>query len=87
MDESRAALLAEYLSEWYEASRREPYFESHKKGLSFYGYWAWEAAAIAVVLEIDDTGLNGTQFYPDDLVAYARKIYSENNNRQSEAEN
>jgi len=87
MDEGRAALLAEYLSEWYQASRREPYFESHKKGLSFYGYWAWEAAAIVVVLGIDDTGLNGTQFYPDDLVAYARKIYSENDNRQSEAEN
>jgi hypothetical protein len=87
MDEGRATLLAEYLSEWYQASRQEPYFESHKKGLSFYGYWAWEAAAIAVVLGIDDTGLNGTQFYPDDLVAYARKIYSENNNRQSEAEN
>jgi hypothetical protein len=83
--DDRAALLAEYLSEWYNASRREPYFESHKKGLSFYGYWAWEAAAIAVVLRIDDTPLKETQFYPGDLVAYARKISIENNDRKNES--
>ena len=85
-NEDRAALLAEYLSEWYQASSKEPYFESHKKGLSFYGYWAWEAAAIAVVLGIDDTDLNETPFYPDDLVVYARKIYSDDINRKSDGE-
>lgn len=75
--EERPSLLKDYLAEWYHASRREPYFDSHKIDSSFLGYWAWEAAAIAVVLDIDDTSLKGTKFYPYDLVAYARSTNSE----------
>lgn len=67
----RPGLLADYLAEWYHASRREPYFDSHKKGSSFLGYWSWEAAAIAFVLDIDDSGVRDAQFYPIDLIAYA----------------
>lgn len=77
--EERPGLLVDYLAEWYHASRREPYFDSHKRGSSFLGYWAWEAAAIAVVLDIDDTALHETEFYPHDLVAYARAISNQKN--------
>lgn len=68
----RPALMSEYLEDWYEASRREPYYNSHKKGTSFHGYWSWEAAAITHVLKIDDAGYRDAKFYPSDLVEFAR---------------
>ena len=70
--EQRAQLMATYLAEWYHASRREPYYDSHEKGSSFVGYWSWEAAAITFVLDIDDSGYRDAAFYPADLVAFAR---------------
>ncbi|WBS04809.1 DUF1911 domain-containing protein [Pseudoduganella sp. SL102] len=69
----RSALVAEYLEDWYEASRREPYFDSHKRGSVFQGYWSWEAAAITIALDIDDTPYRHAQFYPADLVDFARQ--------------
>jgi hypothetical protein len=71
--EDRPALMAEYLEDWYSASRREPYFDSHKRKASFHGYWSWEAAAITVLLDIDDTSYRDAQFYPRDLVDFARQ--------------
>lgn len=69
----RPALMAEYLEDWYSASRREPYFDSHKRKASFHGYWSLEAAAITVLLDIHDTGYRDAQFYPRDLVDFARQ--------------
>lgn len=34
------------------------------------GYWCWEAAAIAKILHIDDSGLEGHEYYPYDLAHY-----------------
>lgn len=68
----RAALMADYLADWYSSSRCEPYFESHKRCDEFRGYWSWEAGAIAVALNIDDAAFRDAQFYPQDLVAFAR---------------
>lgn len=70
--EERPSMMAEYLSEWYVASRREPYFDSHTRD-NFQGYWSWEAAAITVLLDIDDTSYRDASFYPRDLVAFARE--------------
>ena len=64
-------MMSEYLSEWYQASRREPYFDSHDRE-NFLGYWSWEAAAITFLLDIDDTSYRHASFYPRDLVEYAR---------------
>lgn len=75
--EDRPALMTEYLEDWYTASRREPYYDSHKRGDSFHGYWAWEAAAITVLLNIDDTRYRDAQFYPRDLVDFARQAQKE----------
>ncbi|MQA38134.1 DUF1911 domain-containing protein [Rugamonas sp. FT29W] len=72
--ETRSQLMAEYLDDWYHASRREPYYDSHKKGDQFTGYWAWEAAAITYILEIDDASYRSAKFYPADLVDFARSI-------------
>ncbi|QBQ39468.1 DUF1911 domain-containing protein [Pseudoduganella plicata] len=72
--ESRAVLMKEYLADWYEASRREVYYESHKRGEIFTGYWSWESAAITFILDIDDSSYRDMMFYPIDLVDYARSV-------------
>ncbi|CDG83168.1 PoNe immunity protein domain-containing protein [Janthinobacterium agaricidamnosum] len=69
----RPSLMAEYLEDWYEASRREPYYNAHTRDTSFWGYWSWEAAAITYLLEIDDSSYANAQFYPKDLVDFARQ--------------
>lgn len=72
----RPTLMAKYLDEWYTASRREPYFNSHTKGRdhSFLGYWSFEAAAVAYVLDIDDTSFREHEFYPKDLADFAKAL-------------
>ncbi len=72
--ENRSALMKEYLEDWYHASRREGYYDSHKRGDLFTGYWSWEAAAITYLLDIDDSSYRNAKFYPADLVEYARSI-------------
>jgi hypothetical protein len=74
-------MLLQYLEDWYEASRREPYHDQHPKndlrsGRSYYGYWSWEAAAVTWLLNIDDTIYRDHQFYPKDLVDFARQEYT-----------
>ena len=72
--EQRPALMAKYLDEWYHASRREPYVDQHGEADTvFYGYWSWEAAATTIVLGIDDSSYRDMQFYPKDLVDFARQ--------------
>lgn len=71
--EERSTLISEYLEEWYPASRREPYYESHKRGASFTGYWSWEAAAVTLVLNIDDSSYRHAPFYPSDMVEFSRQ--------------
>ncbi|MFV8603946.1 PoNe immunity protein domain-containing protein [Ralstonia pseudosolanacearum] len=74
--EQRSALMAKYLDEWYKASRREPYYDSHTKGRlhSYYGYWSFEAAAIAVELDIDDSSFRDKPFYPAELADFGRSF-------------
>jgi len=81
--EARPQLMAEYLDDWYAASRREPYYDSHKRGPGFTGYWSWEAAAITFLLDIDDSSYRSAEFYPADLVDFARRIeFDEKSNDQ-----
>lgn len=68
----RPELIKAYLLDWYEASRREPYYDSHTRGSSFLGYWAWEAAAMTAALDVDDRSYRDLPFYPRDLVDYFR---------------
>ncbi|MGW8389688.1 PoNe immunity protein domain-containing protein [Pseudoduganella sp. HUAS MS19] len=70
--DARPDLMAEYLKDWYVASRREPYYDSHNRYTSFRGYWSWEAAAITFLLDIDDSSYRTSEFYPADLVDFAR---------------
>lgn len=75
----RPKLILQYLEDWYEASRREPYHDQHpqpdlRSGRSYYGYWSWEAASVTWLLDIDDTIYREHQFYPKDLVDFARSL-------------
>jgi hypothetical protein len=71
----RPALMVRYLDDWYEASRREPYYDQHLEGgFGFYGYWSWEAATTTYLLDIDDSSYRDMDFYPRDLVDYARSL-------------
>ena len=75
--EKRPAMMLQYLEDWYEASRREPYHDQHpqpdiRSGISYFGYWSWEAAAVTWLLDIDDSTYREHQFYPKDLVDFAK---------------
>ena len=72
--EKRADLMVKYMADWYVASRREPYYDSHTPGREhgFYGYWSFEAAAVSIVLDIDDAPYRDHEFYPRDLADFAR---------------
>ena len=72
--EDRPALMAQYMDDWYEASRREPYYRSHTKGRdhNFLGYWSFEAAAVSVLLDIDDSSYRDHEFYPKDMADFGR---------------
>ncbi|MFG0866939.1 PoNe immunity protein domain-containing protein [Pseudomonas sp. FYR_7] len=73
--DKRPALMAKYMGEWYHASRREPYIDQHGEAdVSFYGYWAWEAAAVTWLLDIDDSSYRDMPFYPRDLLDFARNL-------------
>lgn len=66
---NRRESLQEYLSCWY----REDCgcYEAHKSSQKiYYGYWSFEAGAVAKILNIDDTGMEQMPYYPYDLVHY-----------------
>ncbi|MEG0880683.1 MAG: DUF1911 domain-containing protein [Janthinobacterium sp.] len=71
--DARPALMQAYLQRWYEASRREPHCDGHRRDTSFWGDWSWEAAAITCVLDMADSSDRGAPFYPADLVALCRR--------------
>lgn len=77
-DEESLADLNAYLEKWYASMRGAQWHDSHldlseDKGL-YFGYWAIEAAALAYLLELDDTNLREHIVYPKDLVDFARSF-------------
>ena len=66
--------LKEYLQEkWYEIHRECAWYDSHKSSKNvYYGYWSFEAGAIAKILNLDDSSLRDVPYYPYDLVRYKK---------------
>lgn len=66
--------LKKYLQEqWYEIHRECAWYDSHKSSQNvYYGYWSFEAGAIAKILNIDDSSLKDVAYYPYDLVHYKK---------------
>ena len=74
-DEKRACEeLKEYLQKkWYEIHRECAWYDSHKSSKNvYYGYWSFEAGAIAKILNLDDSSLKDVPYYPYDLVHYKK---------------
>jgi hypothetical protein len=49
------------------------WYDSHKSSKNdYYGYWSFEAGAIAKILNLDDSSLKDVAYYPYDLVHYKK---------------
>jgi hypothetical protein len=65
------AIIKNYLAHWYaRVARKASWAGTHKpgNGTSFTGYWCWEAAALSVVLGLDDSSYCDMKYYPKDMV-------------------
>ena len=74
-DEESKQDLNEYLNHWYPAFKYIPWHDGHLRidGTEgdYFGYWAFEAGAVAYLCDINDSHINH-MIYPKDLVAWAR---------------
>ena len=66
--------LKEYLEKyWYVGHKNMGWYDIHKaKEKLYYGYWSFEAGAIAKILNLDDSNLKNVPYYPYDLVHYKK---------------
>lgn len=76
--EEKLADLKTYLKKWYGGMKGAGWYDAHKgmtdEGMGgYFGYWAWEAGAIAYLHNIDDSTVDSV-YYPKDLVAFARSV-------------
>ncbi len=76
-DAQRLADLKAYCQAWYPAMRDTPWHDGHL-GMTdtdgyYFGYWAFEAGAVAYLLDLDDAGIDHL-VYPKDLVKFAREF-------------
>ncbi len=71
-EENKVELLKKYLiSEWYTEDCG--CYDAHaSKQNIYYGYWSFEAGAIAKILNIDDSSIKNVSYYPYDLVHYRK---------------
>jgi len=74
--EERTEAIKKYLLAWYPSFKYVPWHDGHlhingDEG-DYFGYWAFEAGAVAYLCDIDDSGIDH-MVYPKDLVAWARQ--------------
>ena len=69
LEGNKIELLKKYLFNWYNEDCG--CYEAHKsKQNIYYGYWSFEAGAIAKILNLNDSSLKNESYYPYDLVHY-----------------
>ena len=75
--EEQLKSLNAYLKDWYHemVGMSDLEYQSHRdpEQNGYCGYWAFEAAAIAYLDDLDDTELRQSPYYPKDMVDWARK--------------
>lgn len=80
-DEEALKLLTRYLKNWYKHQDGARWFDAHLEVVDdkacYYGYWAFEAGAVAFLIDLDDSSIDH-MVYPKDLVAYGKKLKAEN---------
>lgn len=68
---NNASEIKTYLSKyWYKGHIDSSWYDSHKNTQVnvYFGYWAWEVAAIVKIKGIDDSSLKDQEYYPYDAV-------------------
>ncbi|ERJ37593.1 hypothetical protein L810_8112 [Burkholderia sp. AU4i] len=71
--------ITQYLEAWYPGMAAAVWHDGHleaRKGDkgTYVGYWAIEAAAVAYLLELDDSSFRDHLLYPKDLADFARNF-------------
>lgn len=66
-----------------DASWHDGHLDARRGGKGTYvGYWAIEAAAVALLLQMDDSAFRDHPLYPKDLADFARDFDESNGNAQ-----
>jgi hypothetical protein len=77
---ARPALMSQFLKRWFKGQKECDWWGTHinrtkdpilKTG--FFGYWAFEAALVTYLWDIDDSSYRDLPHYPKDLIDYARQ--------------
>ncbi|WP_413511569.1 PoNe immunity protein domain-containing protein [Myroides odoratus] len=65
-DKSISFIKAYLDKKWYQGHKDAPWYDSHKrtKVNTYFGYWAWEVAALVKIYAIDDALLKDQLYYP-----------------------
>lgn len=68
-------LLVEYCNQWYMAFEHASWHDSHLDADDgcYFGYWAFEAAAIAYLYGLDDSAVRH-MIFPREMLEYARRF-------------
>lgn len=62
---NKETALLEYLDGWYKNHSEYSWYDSHKSNTDTYsGYWSFEAAAISIILGLDESKLRESVYYP-----------------------
>lgn len=72
IEERDVEILSHYLRYWYRGSCGCAWYDTHKitKYNLYYGYWCFEAAALAKRLGLDHELLKNKRYYPYDLACF-----------------
>lgn len=72
IDDRTKETFLKYLRGWYRSHLHSSWYDSHKneKFKLYFGYWCFEAGAIAKSLQLDDNDLQNEQYYPYDMVHF-----------------
>ncbi|EII3727144.1 PoNi-like cognate immunity protein [Vibrio cholerae] len=71
--EERQKSIKKYLSAWYKSMKNCYWHDRHKGRFpTFFGYWAFEAALVTVLYDLDDSSYRDMLHYPKDFVDHAR---------------
>ncbi len=81
--EERSALVKDFVETWYKHMKPCYWHGTHTEGSSYFGYWAFEAALVTVLWDIDDSSYRDHLVYPKDLVDWYRSHANAAPDRQS----
>ena len=86
----RPAHMQAFLKDWYKGMQDCGWWGSHVRrpgttviDTGFFGYWAFEAGLVTYLWDIDDSSYREMQYYPKDLVDYARAHFPLNTPKNS----